>query len=55
MKDQRINFKTQPTLLPILIQSVNSLAVVRHCIEIIKQLTHRLNQSQKQIIITGDK
>ena len=28
--------------------------LVRHCMEIIKQLTKHLNQSQKQIIITGD-
>ena len=54
MKDQRINFKTQSTLLPILLESANSPAVVRHCIEIIKQLTQRLNESQKQIIITRD-
>ena len=54
MKDQRINFKTQSTLLPILLESVKSPAVVRHCIEIIKHLTQHLNQLQKQIIITGD-
>ena len=54
MKDQQINFKTQSTLLPILLESVNSLAVVRHCMKIIKQLTQHLNQSQKQIIITGN-
>ena len=54
MKDQRVNFKTQSTLLPILLESVNSPPVVRHCREIIKQLNQHLNQSQKQIIITGD-
>ena len=46
MKDQQINFKTQST--------VNSPAVVRLCMEIIKHITQYLNQSQKQIIITGD-
>ena len=54
MKDQRINFKTESTLLPILLESVNSPAVVRHCMKIIKQLTQHLNLSQKQIIITRD-
>ena len=54
MKDQRINFKTESTLLPILLESVNSPAWVRHCMKIIKQLTQHLNLSQKQIIITGD-
>ena len=54
MKNQRINFKIQSTLLPIILEPVNSPAVVRHCMEIIKQLTQHLNQSQKQIIITAD-
>ena len=54
MKDQQINFKTESILLPILLESVNSPSVARHCMEIIKQLTQHLNQSQKQIIITGD-
>ena len=54
MKDQRVNFKTQSTLLPILLESVNSPALVRQCVEIIKLLTQHLNQSQKQIMITGD-
>ena len=54
MKDKRINFETQSTLLPILLESVNSPSVVRHCMEIIKKLRQPLNQSQKQILITGD-
>ena len=54
MKDQQISFTTQSTLLPIFLESVDSPAVLRHCMEIIKQLTQHLNQSQKQIIITGD-
>ena len=39
MKDHQINFKSQSTHLPILLESVNSPAMVRHCMEIIKQLT----------------
>ena len=54
MEDQRMNFKRQSTLLPILLESVNSPALVRHCIEIIKQLTQHLKQLQKHIVITGD-
>ena len=54
MKEQEITFKTQSALLPVLLESVNSPAMVRHCMEVIKQLTLHLNPSQKQIIITGD-
>ncbi len=54
MKEQEIAFKTQSALLPVLLESVNSPAMVRHCMDVIKKLTLHLNPSQSRIIITGD-
>ena len=46
-------FKTMSTLLPLLEESINSPAMVRHCINIIKELVEHLNP-QQMIMITAD-
>ena len=45
--------KTMSTLLPLLEESINSPAMVRHCINIIKELAEHLNP-QQMIMITAD-
>ena len=47
-------FKSISALLPVLTESVDSPAMVRHTMELIKGLTRHLNPSQKQVVITGD-
>ena len=45
--------QTISALLPLLNESINSKAMVRHCIEIVKDITNSLNPGQK-VLITGD-
>ena len=45
--------KTFSTLMPLLDESVNSAAMVRHCMNIIEELASHLNPGQVTII-TGD-
>ena len=54
MKEEPVAFKSLSALLPVLTESVDSPAMVRHTMELIKGLTHHLNPSQKQVVITGD-
>ena len=54
MRRQEFTFKTQEALLPVLFESVNSPAMVRHCMEVIQQITLHMNPTQKQVFITGD-
>ena len=54
LKDQEITFKTLSTILPVLLESINSPAMVRHCMDIIRKLTKHISPLQKQVIITGD-
>ena len=44
---------TRSVLLPLLDESINSTAMVRHCIEVVQKITYTLNPGQK-VIITGD-
>ena len=46
-------FNTSSTLLPLIYESINSPAMVRHCMNLIKVLTNNLNPSQVSVI-TGD-
>ena len=50
---QSTDNKDTSTLLPLLLESVNSPSVVRHCMGIIKTLVANLNPGQSTII-TGD-
>ena len=45
--------KTRSCLLPLIDESINSTAMVRHCIEIVQNITYSLNPGQK-VIITAD-
>ena len=45
--------KTRSVLLPLLDESINSTATVRHCIEIVQNITNNLNPTEK-VIITAD-
>ena len=50
---QPISSKDTSTMLPLLLESVNSSSVVRHCMDIIKKLLAYLNPGQSTVI-TGD-
>ena len=52
-EDHQSQFQTISTMLPLLEESINSPAMVRHCMNIIKGLTDYLNPQQISII-TGD-
>ena len=52
-KDKKITFKTISTLLPLLLDSINSPAMVRHCMKIVTETVKYLNPTQLTII-TGD-
>ena len=52
-EDHQSQFQTMSTILPLLEESINSPAMVRHCMNIIKGLTYYLNPQQISII-TGD-
>ena len=54
IKEEPIAFKSLSTLLPVLTESVDSPAMIRHSMELVKGLTRHLNPSQKQVVITGD-
>ena len=45
--------KSSPTLLPLLVDSINSPSMVCHCMEIINDLVEHLNPGQTSVI-TGD-
>ena len=47
------SFKTMSTLFPLFFESINSRAIVRHCMKIIKQLVDFLNLGQVSVI-AGD-
>ena len=46
--------KTIDVLMPLLKESVNSAAMVRHCMGLIKELIRKVNPEQESSVLTGD-
>ena len=40
--------------MPLLSESINSAAMVRHCMGLIKELTRKVNPEQESSVISGD-